>query len=130
MREYFSPWGIRSLTPIQIVLSIGVGLLLLLTGALIVFVNFNIKAANTAFNSGYALNDLAQIERGILMLRIETEEFIQDPRKAGFEDVDRQRALLENQLRLAITEAADNTRVTHALTDIRNRLGRFDETLR
>ena len=83
MREYFSPWGIRSLTPIQIVLSIGVGLLLLLTGALIVFVNFNIKAANTAFNSGYALNDLAQIERGILMLRIETEEFIQDPRKAG-----------------------------------------------
>ncbi len=129
MRDHFSPWGIRSLTPIQIALSIGVGLLLLLTGALIVFANFNITAANTAFNSGYVLNDLAQIERGILMLRIETEEFVQSPRKADFEGVDRQRALLENQLRLAITEAAGNTRVTGVLTDIHNRLGEFDGTL-
>jgi len=129
MRDHFSPWGIRSLTPIQIVLSVGVGLLLLLTGALIIFANFNIKAANTAFNSGYVLNDLAQIERGILMLRIETEEFIQDSQKADLESVDRQRALLANQLRLASTEAADATRVTRALADIRNRLGQFDETL-
>jgi signal transduction histidine kinase len=129
MRDHFSPWGIRSLTPIQIVLSVGVGLLLLLTGALIIFANFNIKAANTALNSGYVLNDLAQIERGILMLRIETEEFIQDPQKANLEGVDRQRAILGNQLRLATTEAADDTRVTRALTDIHNRLGQFDETL-
>jgi signal transduction histidine kinase len=129
MREPFSPWGIRSLTPIQIALSIGVGLLLFLAGALIVFANFNITAANAAFSAGYALNDLVQIQRGILLLRIETEEFTQNPQKADFEGVDRQRALLENQLRLAIAEASGNTRVTQPLTDIRNRLGEFDETL-
>jgi signal transduction histidine kinase len=125
-----APLGIRSLTPIQIALGIGVGLLLLMTGALIVVANLNITAANTAFNSGYALNDLTQIQRAILLLRIETEELVQNPLKADFEGLDRQRALLENQLRLAIAEAAGNERATNALTGIRNRLGRFDETLK
>jgi signal transduction histidine kinase len=129
MIEPSARWGLRSLTPIQIALSIGVVLLLLLIGALIVFANFNITAANAAFQSGYVLNDLAQIQRGILLLRIETDELIQSPLRADFEGIDRQRALLENQIRLAISEAGGNTRVTGVLTGIRDRLDTYDETL-
>jgi signal transduction histidine kinase len=129
IRNPVAPLGIRSLTPIQIALSIGVGLLLLLTGVLIVVANFNITAANNAFSTGYALNDLAQIQRAILMLRIETDDLIQNPLKADIEGVDRQRALLETQLWLAIAEAEGNARTTTALTDIRTRLGDFDTAL-
>lgn len=129
MIEPFTRWGLRSLTPIQIALSIGVVLLLMLIGALIVVANFNITAANAAFQSGYVLNDLTQIQRGVLRLRIETDEFIQNSPRADFDGMDRQRALLENQIRLAVAEAAGSTDVASALAGVRGRLGDFDETL-
>jgi signal transduction histidine kinase len=129
IKDPVAPLGIRSLTPIQIVLSVGVVLLLVLTGALIVVANFNITAANNAFDRGYALNDLAQIQRGILTLRIEVDDLIQNPLRADIEGVDRERALLESQLRLAIAEAEGNARTATALTDIRAQLDDFDEAL-
>ena len=129
MRDPIPPLGIRGLTPIQLALSIGIGLLVLLGGALIVVANLNISAANSAFSAGYALNDLAQIQRGILLLRIETEEFVEYLAGPDFQGVDRQRALLENQLRLAISEASGTTRLTEPLTDIQNGLDEFDEIL-
>jgi signal transduction histidine kinase len=129
MKERISPLGIRSLTPIQIALGLGTGLLVFLVGALVVVGSFNIRTASTALNAGYVLNDLAQIQRGILLLRIETEELIQNAQLADFDSINRQRALLENQLRLAIAEAGSNTDITTGLTDVRNRLGEFDEIL-
>jgi signal transduction histidine kinase len=62
-------------------------------------------------------------------LRIETEELVQNAQHADFDGINRQRALLENQLRLAIAEAGGNTDVTAGLTDVRNRLQEFDEIL-
>ncbi|UCC88149.1 MAG: hypothetical protein JSV81_02285, partial [Anaerolineales bacterium] len=129
MKESLPPLGTLSLTRTQIALSIGVGLLVLLTGALVVVANLNLAAARSAFNAGYTLSDLAQIERGILLLRIETEEFVEYLTGPDFQGIDRQRALLENQLRLAIAEASGNTRLTQPLTDIQNDLGAFDEVL-
>jgi len=129
MRETIPPLETLSLTRTQIALSIGTGFLLLLLGALVVVGNLNIKAANSAFSAGYALTDLAQIERGILLLRIETEEFVEYLAGPDFRGVDRQRALLENQLRLAIAEASGNTHLTEPLTDIQNDLAEFDEIL-
>ncbi len=129
MKESLPPLGTLSLTRTQIALSIGVGLLVLLTGALVVVANLNLAAAGSAFNAGYTLSDLAQIERGILLLRIETEEFVEYLAGPDFQGIDRQRALLENQLRLAIAEASGNTRLTQPLTDIQNDLGAFDEVL-
>jgi signal transduction histidine kinase len=129
MRESLPTLGTLSLTRTQIALSIGVVFLVLLVGALIVVANLNLAAANSAFNAGYTLSDLAQIERGILLLRIETEEFVEFLAGPEFEGVDRQRALLENQLRLAIAEASDNERLTRPLTDLRNDLDEFDAVL-
>ena len=129
MRDSMSPLGIRGLTPIQLALSIGIVLLVLLVGAVVVVANLNIAAANSAFSAGYALSDLAQIQRGILRLRIETEEFVEFLEGPDFQGIDRERALLENQLRLAISQASGNTRMTEPLTNIRNGLDEFDEIL-
>jgi signal transduction histidine kinase len=129
MKETISPLGIRSLTPIQLALGLGTGLLVLMVGALVVVGSFNIRAASNALNAGYVLNDLAQIQRGILLLRIETEELVQNAQQADFDGINRQRAILENQLRLAIAEVDGNTDITDGLTDVRNRLKEFDEIL-
>ena len=129
MRESIPPLETLSLTRTQIALSIGTGLLILLVGALVVLANLNITAGNSAFSAGYALNDLAQIQRGLLLLRIETEEFVEYLTGPDFQGIDRQRALLENQLRLAISEASGNVRLAEGLTDIQNGLDEFDEIL-
>ncbi len=129
MRESIPPFETLSLTRTQIALSIGTGLLILLVGAVVVVANLNITAANSAFRAGYALNDLAQIERGLLLLQIQTGQLAQDLVTPDFPAVDRQRALLENQLRLAIAEASGNTRRSEALAGLRTGLGEFDELL-
>jgi signal transduction histidine kinase len=129
MKESLPTLGTLSLTRTQIALSIGVVFLVLLVGALIVVANLNLAAANSAFNSGYTLSDLAQIERGILLLRIETEQFVEFLTGPEFQGIDRQRALLENEIRLAIAEASGNPRLTEPLIDLRNDLNAFDEVL-
>jgi len=126
MTDSLSTVGIRRLTPIQILLAVAAGLLLVLIGIVIIVANNNINATERAFRQGYVLNDIVKVQRGILLLQIETNKLAADPTQVDFAMLDRERALLENQIRLAVSEAAGNKPVVDILREIQKELVDFD----
>jgi signal transduction histidine kinase len=91
--------------------------------------NVNISAANDAFNASYVIGDLVKIQRAILLLKVETNKLSQNQDTLAFDTVDRERAVLQSQLRLAISEAAGEERVSAHLTAIQSGLEEFDVIL-
>jgi signal transduction histidine kinase len=88
--------------------------------------NVNISAANDAFSASYIIGDLVKIQRAILLLKVETNKLSQNQDTLAFDTIDRERAILQSQLRLAISEAAGEERVTSHLTAIQSGLEEFD----
>lgn len=129
MNDSYGKVGIRRLTPIQTVLIIVTGMLVILVGVVIAVASLNISTTKTAFNQGYILSDQVKIQRAILLLQLQTNRLPDDLANFGFGSIDRARALLESQLRLAIAEAgADNT-ATQALANIQRSLVEYDSAL-
>jgi len=126
MTDSLSTVGIRRLTPIQILLAVAAGLLLVLIGIVVLVANNNINATGRAFKQGYVLNDIVKVQRGILLLQVETNKLAANPSQVEFAMLDRERALLENQIRLAVSEAAGNESVVNILREIQRELVEFD----
>ncbi len=126
MTDSLSTVGIRRLTPIQILLAVAAGLLLVLIGIVVLVANNNINATGRAFKQGYVLNDIVKVQRGILLLQVETNKLAANPSQVEFAMLDRERALLENQIRLAVSEAAGNESVVNVLREIQRELVEFD----
>ena len=84
MTDSLSTVGIRRLTPIQILLAVAAGLLLVLIGIVIIVANNNINATERAFRQGYVLNDIVKVQRGILLLQVETNKLAADPTQVDF----------------------------------------------
>jgi signal transduction histidine kinase len=118
--------GLGHLTPVQIGLSIGTGLLIVLVAILIVVGNVNITATNETFNTSYVIGDLVKIQRAILLLQLETNKLASNQDSLTFDEVEQKRAVLESQLRLAIGEAGGQENVTAHLTAIQSALVEFD----
>lgn len=129
MNESYGGVGIRRLTPVQTVLIIITGMLVILVGLVIAVASVNISTAKTAFNQGYILSDQVKIQRGILLLQLQTNRLVEDLDSIGFEAIDRERALLESQLRLAIPEASGDPSVAQALANIQRSLVEYDSAL-
>jgi signal transduction histidine kinase len=121
--------GLRRLTPVQLGLSIGTGLLIVLVAILVVIGNVNISATNETFDTSYVIGDLVKIQRGILLVQVETNKLSENQEDLAFDAVDRERALLESQLRLAKSEAAGQENVTSHLSTIQDGLAEFDSML-
>ena len=121
--------GLRRLTPIQFGLSLGTGLLIVLVAILIIVGNVNISATSEAFNASYVIGDLVKIQRAILLLQVETNKLASSQEAPTFDAVDRERAVLASQLRLAIGEAAGQEGVTTHLTSLQSGLEEFDSLL-
>jgi signal transduction histidine kinase len=126
MTDSLSTVGIRRLTPIQILLAVAAGLLLVLIGIVVLVANNNINATGRAFKQGYVLNDIVKVQRGILLLQVETNKLAANPSQVEFAMLDRERALLENQIRLAVSEADGNESVVNVLREIQRELVEFD----
>ncbi len=126
MTDSLSTVGIRRLTPIQILLAVAAGLLLVLIGIVIIVANNNVNATDKAFRQGYVLNDIVKVQRGILLLQVETNKLAIDSSQVEFAMLDRERALLENQIRLAVSEASGNEPVVNVLREIQKELVAFD----
>lgn len=129
MSDSFGDVGIRRLTPIQTGLLIVTGLLVVSIGVLIAVANLNISAANNAFSQGYILNDQVKIQRAILLLQLETIRLSNEQEKVSFDALDRERALLESQLRLAISEAGGDTTVSQVLANVQRSLVDYDSNI-
>ncbi len=129
MSDSFGKVGIRRLTPIQTGLIIVTGMLVILVGVVIAVASLNISTANTAFNQGYILSDQVKIQRAILLLQLQTNRLPDDLEGIGFGAIDRERALLESQLRLAIPEASGDSFVAQALANIQRSLFEYDSAI-
>ena len=121
---------LRRLNPIQITLSIGTGVLTLIVGVLILNLYFNIVATNSAFQAGYIITDLTDIQRAVLLLQNQNDQILSSPAASlDFESLDLQRALLTSQMRLAIRESASNDRLVAELNEMQLLLDQYDAIL-
>jgi serine phosphatase RsbU (regulator of sigma subunit) len=71
------------------------------------------------------ISDLADIQRAILVLGNQTSRLLATS-ATDFTQVDLQRALLNSQLRLALSEARDNSSVAASMAEIRETLEEYD----
>lgn len=120
--SHFSIW--RHLSRRQIALTMATGLLAGAIAILILSVYVNILATNSAFEEGYIVADLTDIQRAILLLDAEYNKTL-STRPVNFEALDLQRALISSQLRLALSEAAGKE-VTTGLDRIQEILEEYD----
>lgn len=108
----------------QIVFSVVIGLLAIAGAFLALNVYFGILATNSAFQGGYIITDLTDIQRAILHLRNATN-LVLDSSVRDFKELELRRGLVHSQLRLARTEAAGTTRVTDGLDQMQALLDEF-----
>ena len=122
----FSLW--QHLSRTQIGLSVITILLTVAMAVLLLFIYFNILAANTVFKTSYIITDLSDIQRGILLLRHENS--LLWTAQSNSEAVELQRALLAGHMRLALTEAAGNEPVMAGLIEMRRSFEQYEALLR
>jgi len=124
--RYFRLW--RQLSRTQISLGLVTVLLMIAIGILVLGVYIDIITTNTAFQAGYIITDLSDIERAILLLGNQNQRSLQVS-PPDFEALELQRALLGSQMRLALSEAADNRSVTAGLQAMQSLLDQYDRQL-
>ncbi|MCA9997751.1 MAG: hypothetical protein KDE56_18460, partial [Anaerolineales bacterium] len=116
------------LSPTQIGLGVAIGVLVLITAVLALGTYINITAATSDFDAGDVITDLSDVQRELLRLHIVTHDALvqgtSDPTRAEL-----QRAVLRDQINLALVEANGNRRVTNALAAIITGLETYDELL-
>lgn len=119
----FGLW--RRLSKTQIGLIFATVLLVIGGGILSLNVYLNILATNTAFQAGYLITDLTDIERAILFLRRENQAIlnIADP---DFAPVELRRGLLTSQMRLAFSESPDRTHLIPRFQEMQQILDEYN----
>ncbi|MCA9963384.1 MAG: HAMP domain-containing histidine kinase [Anaerolineales bacterium] len=114
------------LSPTQIGLGVAIGVLVLITAVLALGTYINITAATSDFAAGEVITDLSDVQRELLRLHIITHDALMrgtgDPTRAQL-----QRAVLRDQVNVALIEANGNRRVTNVLAAIITGLETYDE---
>ena len=113
------------LSPTQIALGVGIAVIALITTILAVNSYLNITRMTEATDAGYIITDISDVQRGIFRLHVALQEALLDP-EGNFDETQLRRDLLANQLRLALTEANGDSRITPTLLFIQTRLDTFD----
>jgi signal transduction histidine kinase len=102
-------------------------LLFIALGSIVVLAYFNLTTSE-AFQAGYVLADLANVQRELVQLQIETNRVLRD-RSTYFETIDTYRRRLDTQMQIAIAEASSNPRVGDALNRLQQLLAQYDYEL-
>ena len=118
----------KRLSPAQISLTIGTGLLAIAVGVLIITLYLDILATNSAFQNGYIITDLNDIQRAVLLLRNQNTETIARATD-DFKALELQRALLNSQLRLARSETVTDESIAPQLAEMQQILVAYDARL-
>ncbi|MEX0800394.1 MAG: PAS domain S-box protein [Dehalococcoidia bacterium] len=119
----------RRLSPAQIVLIAAISVLVSAIAVLAVRASSQLSGTAREFeNTGIVTTNMANIQRELLLLEIESERFVHGPSDDPA-PVELPRSLLANQLRRAQIRAEDDGELRGALSDIQKTLGRYDVEL-
>lgn len=122
--------GLRRLSPAQLGLTLGIVLLTIMIGVLVFNLYFDIIATNVAFEAGYIITDLTDIQRSVLLLQYQHSQTLDKPSpEIDFAALELNRALLTSHFRLALTEAAANPGVLAGLSEMQASLTQYDSLL-
>ncbi len=102
-------------------------LLFVSLGSVVVLAYINLTTSS-AFQAGYALTNLANVQREIIQLHMETNRLLRD-RSENFEILEQRRTRLDTQLELAIIEAYANPRLVESLRRLNLLLSQYDYEL-
>ena len=120
-----TPRSLHRLSPFQRILA-GATLALILAVVVMAVVSLtNTRAARAAFESGYVLTDLANVEQAIYRLHLTTDQALEDHRWLDIEAIELQLAVLDNQIRMSATGAAANREVATGLGTLRREVSGF-----
>jgi signal transduction histidine kinase len=108
----------------QVFLVVTIILLLIALGSVVVLAYININTAS-AFQAGYVVTDLANLQRQVIELHMETNLILRD-RSRNFELVETKRNSLDRHLQIAEAEAYDNAKLLAALKRIESLLNQYD----
>ena len=108
----------------QVILIFMIILLIVALGSVVVVAYINLNTAG-AFQSGYTLANLGNVQREIIQLHMETNRVLRD-RSKNFEPLELRRTMLDKQIQIAMAEAYANTRLTGALRNITYLLQQYD----
>jgi serine phosphatase RsbU (regulator of sigma subunit) len=122
----FSLW--RHLSRSQIILTFIIGLLGLAIVILVSSLYLDILITNSAFERGYIITDLSDIQQAILQLHNKNNQAL-SANPIDFVAIERQRGLVTSQLRLARTEAAGNAEIAADFEQLQQRLDLYDTRL-
>jgi signal transduction histidine kinase len=118
----FGAEGVLSRT--QIVLVMMIVLLVIAFGSVIVIAYINLNTSS-AFQAGYRIANLGNIQRGIIQLHMETNLILSDD-FPDFELVESLRTELDTEMEVALAGATNDAPVTKALEDIDYLLHQYD----
>ena len=110
----FGTEGVLSRT--QIILVMMIVLLVVAFGSVIVIAYINLNTSS-AFQAGYRIANLGNIQRGIIQLHMETNLILSDD-FPDFELVESLRRELNTEMETALASASNDASVTKALEDI------------
>lgn len=119
----------KTLTPVQFGLIVAVGVLVIAVQILILRTYFNSSnTANEFKEASFLFTSLADIQREVLLLQLETNRVFQDP-NPDIKSLKLRRALLANQLRLQSNQSADKPLIAPAVKEIKSTLDQYDTML-
>jgi signal transduction histidine kinase len=118
----FGTEGVLSRT--QIILVMMIALLVIAFGSVIVIAYINLNTSS-AFQAGYRIANLGNIQRGIIQLHMETNLILSDD-FPDFELVESLRTELDTEMETALAGASNDAPVIDALEDINYLLHQYD----
>jgi len=111
----------------QVGLLLVILLLFIALGSVVVLAYINLMTSS-AFQAGYVLADLANVQRELIQLHMETNRVLRD-RSENFEILNKRRARLDTKLQIAIAESSGDSRTADSLHRLDQLLGQYDYEL-
>ena len=102
-------------------------LLFIALGSVVALAYINLTTSS-AFQAGYVLSDLVNVQQELIQLHMDTNRVLRD-RSTNFENLEKRRVRIDTQLQLAIAEASSNAQVTGTLRRVTDLLGQYDYQL-
>ncbi len=103
-------------------------LLVIALGSVIVIAYINLNTSS-AFQAGYRIANLGNIQRAVIQLHMETNRILRD-RSKNFEPLEVQRTKLDTQIKIAQAEASNDMRITDALKSMGYLLQQYDHQIK
>jgi signal transduction histidine kinase/flagellar basal body-associated protein FliL len=112
----------------QIILVMMIVLLVVALGSIITIAYINLNTSS-AFQSGYRIANLGNIQRAVIRLHMETNRILRD-RSKNFEPIELERSKLDTQIQVAEADTYTDTRITEALKNMNQLLRQYDYQIR